>query len=69
MTDAMNRKRWATDQKKRARAAFAAQLPSVEQERADRPAALRDMAEAMEGLPHMATSLARVRTQIAELEP
>jgi len=67
MNDRQNRQRWAIDQKKRASAAFAAQLPSVKRERAERLAALHSMLAMMATMPHMARQLERVREQIAAL--
>lgn len=66
--DRRNRARWSRDQKAEASRRFAASLPSVEQERAEKLAALREMAEMMEAMPHMARALANVRAEIARLE-
>jgi hypothetical protein len=68
MNAALNSQRWAVDQKKQARAAFAEILAPVSKVRAWRLAELRQMAEMMEALPHMADMLAGVRAAIAKLE-
>lgn len=64
--DRINRARWARDQKAMARARFAATI-QPEQERAERLATLQALADAMEGQPHMAPTLAAVRAEIARL--
>jgi hypothetical protein len=68
MTDAQNRQRWAVDQKRQARAKFAAELPPLSKVRAWRLAELRQMAEVMEAMPQMTGTLALVRAEIAKLE-
>lgn len=65
--DRINRTRWSRDQRSKARAAFAVSLPSVDQARADKLAALRETERLMADLPHMARTLAIVRAQIAAL--
>lgn len=65
--DRANRRRWASDQRKRARVAFAATQPTVEEERATKLAELETLAAMMEGQPHMASTLAAVRARIVQL--
>ena len=66
--DALNRRRWAIDQKKRADAAFAATVKPVDQERAERLTGLRTMEALMVQLPHQPEVLERIRAEIRYLE-
>lgn len=68
MKAAQNSQRWAIDQRRKARAAFAAQQEPADVTRDRRLAELRQMAAMMETMPHMAESLAKVRAEIAKLE-
>lgn len=66
--DRRNRARWSQDQRAEAGRRFAASQPDPAQQRAEKLATLREMAEMMEAMPHMAGTLARVRADIARLE-
>ena len=66
--DRINRARWSREQKSRASAIFAASLPSVEQERADKLTGLQRQAELMTDMPHMARPLAIVLAEIERLK-
>lgn len=68
MKAALNSQRWAVDQRRKARAAFAAAQEPADVVRARRLAELRQMATMMETIPHMAKTLATVRAEIAKLE-
>lgn len=67
MNRALNRQRWAIDQRRKARAAFAAAQEPADTGR--RLAELRQMAAMMATMPHMAKTLAKVQAEIAKLEP
>lgn len=67
MTNHGNRQRWAINQKKRARSAFIAGLPSVEDANAARLTELRKLADMLEGDPNMASTLNAVQAEIARL--
>ena len=66
--DRANRARWSRDQKAQASDNFAAELPTVSKVRAWRIAELRQLATMMEDRPHMASTLAAVRAELAKLE-
>ena len=65
--DRINRARWSREQRARAVAIMAASLPTVEEARAKEIAALRQMAEMMKDLPHMASSREAVIARIEYL--
>lgn len=63
-TDRINRARWSRVQKELARDRMAKQF---EQERVEKLAELKRLAETMRGFPQMATLLASVEQRIASL--
>jgi len=69
MTNHRNRRRWAADQKSRARVRFAdGWIADWQRREAERLDGLRQLATGLENLPHMAGTLAKVRAEIARLE-
>lgn len=64
--DFLNRRRWAIEQKKKALASLP--VPDYAAERATKLAGLKELADALALLPHMAPTLECVRTEISRLE-
>lgn len=62
MRDALNRQRWAVDQRSKARTAYA--RPNDD----GRLAELQQLAGSLEAFPHMAYALATVRAEISRLQ-
>jgi hypothetical protein len=67
MTNHQNRRRWAIDQQKQARDAFAAAQPERDAREAARLLELQKLADALDGHPNMASTLAAVRGEIKRL--
>lgn len=65
----LNRRRWAIDQQKKARAIHAeTAFARHREEEAARLASLRQLAGMLQGQPHMESTLVAVQTEIARLE-